>query len=106
MHEPGRRKGIRHNHATLGVEAMDRLVVVVGTDELLGLQALAGLDGASDDDAEKLEKIAGLAMRDGLAAKLQEAGLPWAPAGDLHESHPDRAGVRAHAQAAAPARPR
>jgi hypothetical protein len=80
MHELGRWKGIRHNHATLGVEAMDRLVVVVGTDELLGLQALAGLDGASDDDAEKLQRIAGLAMRHGLAAKLQEAGLPWAPA--------------------------
>lgn len=50
----------------------------VGEDELLGLRALAALEGVTDAP-QGLEVEADLALRRGLADRLEDAGLPWAP---------------------------
>jgi uncharacterized membrane protein len=54
---------------------VDQLVLPIGVDEWLGLQALADASGA---DAA-IEATALMAWRRGLAASLEEAGLPWSP---------------------------
>lgn len=52
-----------------------RLLLVVQSEDMAGLRALAGFEGTSGDEPGQLEKIAELVMRRGLAASLEEAGL-------------------------------
>jgi hypothetical protein len=68
---------------------MDQLVMHVGPDELLGLQALAKLNGngTTGGPSDQLEHTAGLMMRQGLETMLREAGLPWAPTSEVVEEH-------------------
>ena len=69
---------------------MDSLLITIGNDELLGLQALAkfdgadgaathGTDGSDAADVEQVQKLARLAMRDGLEGRLRMVNLAWAP---------------------------
>ena len=69
---------------------MDSLQITVGSDELLGLQALAkfeGAKGAATTDVEgigtvgvdQFQKLARSAMRDGLVGRLRQVNLDWAP---------------------------
>jgi hypothetical protein len=69
---------------------MDSLLITVGTDELLGLQALAKFEGAKGAattdvegigtvDVDQIQKLARLAMRDGLEGRLRKVNLAWAP---------------------------
>ena len=69
---------------------MDSLLITVGTDELLGLQALAKFDGAKGAattdvegigtvDVDQIQKLARSAMRDGLEGRLRKVNLAWAP---------------------------
>jgi hypothetical protein len=51
-------------------------------DELLGLSALAELDGAPDGGVVGAVGEAKVLMRTALADKLVEAGLPWAPSAE------------------------
>jgi hypothetical protein len=69
---------------------VDSLLITIGNDELLGLQALArfegadgaashGADGSHAADVEQVQKLARLAMRDGLEGRLRMVDLAWAP---------------------------
>lgn len=69
---------------------MDSLLITVGPDELLGLQALARFEGAKGGattevegigavDVDQFQKLARLAMRDGLSGRLRKVNLAWAP---------------------------
>jgi uncharacterized membrane protein len=66
---------------------MERLVMTLDEDELLGLQALAKVNPPSDGQAEGASTIAALVMREGLVSRLEQAGLPWAPSAALVEEH-------------------
>lgn len=69
---------------------MDNLLITVGTDELLGLQALAKVEGTYGTatvevegigavDVGQFQQLARLALQDGLAGRLRQVDLPWAP---------------------------
>jgi hypothetical protein len=55
------------------------LTLSVKADELLGLSALMELQNAAGEGRADVVSTAGTLMRMALAAKLDEAGLPWAP---------------------------
>jgi hypothetical protein len=75
----------------------------LGEDEMLGLRALAAVEGVTSTD-HGLEVEAGLALRQGLADRLSNSGLPWAPsAGSVDEVLAARA--NGAAAAGAPSRP-
>ena len=72
---------------------MHDLRITIGADELLGLRALAELDGSDGagtlppgaGDAIEIEQLQAqvqLAMRDGLASRLRQVDLPWAPSAE------------------------
>lgn len=55
------------------------LTLSVKADELLGLSALMEVQDAAGEGGADAVSTAGTLMRAALAAKLDEAGLPWAP---------------------------
>lgn len=106
---------------------MDGLLITIGNDELLGLQALARFEGAhrtatpaegsdagSDPgsdavDVEQFQELARSALRDGLADRLRRVDLPWAPTAEavdqaLLANSPGREAAPANGLTAAPAR--
>lgn len=66
---------------------MDRIEMLVSTDELLGLQALTALERKRQGDREDLAETARTVMRRGLEARLGAAGLPWGPTPELVAEH-------------------
>lgn len=57
--------------------------MVVSTDELLGLQAVAALEGEPQGGPEEPAATAHRVMTTALEARLREAGLPWGPTPEL-----------------------
>lgn len=62
---------------------MDTLTVDIGPDEQAGLDALIKLDGGAQSPT--IERVARLALRQGLATNLAKASLPWAPSAEAVE---------------------
>jgi hypothetical protein len=69
---------------------VDSLLITIGNDELLGLQALAkfeganraatpGAEGSDGVDVEQVRELARLALREGLTGRLRKVNLAWAP---------------------------
>jgi hypothetical protein len=69
---------------------VDSLLITIGNDEVLGLQALAkferangaatpGAERSDAADVEQFQTLGRLVMRDGLAARLRMVNLDWAP---------------------------
>jgi len=54
--------------------------LTIEPDEFLGLRALAELENAADEGTADAMSTARTLMRTALAARLDELGLPWAPA--------------------------
>jgi hypothetical protein len=73
--------------ATPGTDAPGRnrpaaLTLTATPDELLGLSALVELQNAAGEGRADVVSTAATLMHTALAAKLDEAGLPWAPSPD------------------------
>jgi hypothetical protein len=55
------------------------VIISCEPDEVIGLSALADLDEAAKGCRPDVPDLARTLLHDALAARLQEAGLPWAP---------------------------
>lgn len=55
-----------------------KLTIPIGSDEVLGLRAVAALDGRADGGSRP-DDLATDLLRAGLRTRLDELGLPWAP---------------------------
>ena len=58
---------------------MAGVIICPEPDEVIGLSALADLDGAATGREPDVADLAKTLLHDALAARLEEAGLPWAP---------------------------
>lgn len=84
---------------------MERFEIIVSTDELLGLLALAVLDGEPEGATDELAATAGMVMREGLEARLRDVGLPWGPTREQVLEYRNTKGQRPSAPGAGASRP-
>jgi hypothetical protein len=63
------------------------LTITLDPDELLGLGAVAELSQPADGPGSDVPGTAKALLRAGLAARLDELGLPWAPSPEAVRSH-------------------
>jgi hypothetical protein len=78
---------------------VEQLTIPLGSDEVLGLRAVARLDGGS-----RLDDVAAELLHTGLRTRLTELDLPWAPSAEQIEAA--RRSTDRDAEAGSPARAR
>jgi hypothetical protein len=81
---------------------MNRFMVTLTADDLAGLDALVRLDGANAGDAGAIKHLAATTMREGIAARLQQAHLPWAPTEAVASERVEQLAAEASRPAAPP----